>query len=742
MKQNTLSINQVTTGQMLGLMLLAYTFSFTIRMIWIWQFQDNSSFMWNGQLMINTNDGYFFASGAQEALTGVHADNPRVFGIWDYGVIFFTVFFTKITPFSLETVTLYMPSVISSLVVIPMILIARLYKQTLWGFFAALLGSIAWSYYNRTMTGYYDTDMFSAMAPMFILFFLIKSTIDFNIRSALYAGIAIIFYPFLYDQGQSIVYAMGIIYAMYMLWYHRDEKVTYLSLILIFVSLIPLVHMGITKPFSYLMQLVLLFCTYLILKQNSISQKKLMIASGVLFLLFMLLGNVFGLIISKIIGYTITGSTTEGLRFYAVNQTVREAGQIPFSTFANRIAGSQIGVLIAFVGYGLLVLKHRAFILALPLMGIGVFALWGGLRFTVYAVPVAAMGAIYLFFVLGNFFKDEKLKYSFIILATAMMIYPNITHIIGYKVPTVLNKTEVKDLVKLDEISDPKDYTLTWWDYGYPIWYYSDTSTLIDGGKHNNDNFIISKILQTSSPELAANLSRLAVERYAEGTDSVKKYMEGNKDIENIPEKFKMLDKNGKIYHAGGGPVANYLFRNGQKDQLDPNLLLEELEDVSYSLPKKTRDIFLYLPYRMLNIFPTVTVFGNLDLTTGKKERKVSFYPAHAVSNENGIIAFNNGIHFDAKKGEITVGSQKKFVKYFIVTQNTKEGKLQLQSQLYHTDGTYAVVYMKSYGKFVVMDIETFNSMYVQMFMLEKYDKNLFELVISSPYSKIYKLKK
>ena len=80
-------------------------------------------------------------------------------------------------------------------------------------------------------------------------------------------------------------------------------------------------------------------------------------------------------------------------------------------------------------------------------------------------------------------------------------------------------------------------------------------------------------------------------------------------------------------------------------------------------------------------------------------------------------------------------------MKNFIVTQNTKQGEVQLQSQLYHVDGEYAIVYMKSYGTFVVMDSETFNSTYVQMFMLEKYDKNLFELVVSSPYSKIYKLK-
>jgi len=415
------------------------------------------------------------------------------------------------------------------------------------------------------------------------------------------------------------------------------------------------------------------------------------------------------LILGKILSYTITGTQESGLHFYAVNQTVREAGQIPFSTFANRISGSQLGVMVSLIGYIVLVIRHKAFILALPLIGIGIFALFGGLRFTVYAVPVAAMSAIYLFFVLADFFKDQRLKYIFIIVATVIMLYPNITHIISYKVPTVLNKAEVQDLVKLDEIADAKDYTLSWWDYGYPIWYYSDTSTLIDGGKHNNDNFIISKIMQTSSPELAANLSRLAVETYVDSNYSI---------------------------------VTNTLFQNGQKDQIEPNLLLSELENDTYDLPKKTRDIYLYLPYRMLNIFPTVAVFGNLDLRTGEAERKISFYPTRAVSNKNGMISFRNGISFDARKGEIILGQQRKRVKYFIVTQMTKQGKTQLQSQLYHPDGEYAVVYMKSYGQFVVMDTQTFNSVYVQMFMLEKYDNKLFELVVSSPYSKIYKLKK
>ena len=706
MNQNKFSLNQVTTGQMLGLILMAYMFSFAIRMIWVWQFQDTPEFFWNNQLMINTNDGYFFASGVQRELFGLHETNPRVFGMWDYGVIFFTTIFTKITPFSLETIILYMPAIISSLVVIPIILIARLYGQSLWGFFAALLGSIAWSYYNRTMIGYYDTDMFSAMAPMFILFFLMKSTIDFNLKSALYAAIAISIYPFLYDAGLTIVYAMGIMYALYMIFYHRNENTTYLSLILVFVSLLPFPF---ASPFDYLIKIAVLIILYFLLGKNLLSQKRLILIAAILFVGFLFFGNVFSLVFAKISGYTATGTKDIGLHFYSVVQTVREAGQIPFSTFANRISGSEVGVLIAFVGYLVLVLRHRAFILALPLMGIGIFALVGGLRFTVYAVPVAAMSAIYLFFVLGDFFRDQKVKYTFIVLATAMIIYPNITHIIGYKVPTVLNKAEVQDLVKLDEIADAKDYTLSWWDYGYPIWYFSNTSTLIDGGKHNNDNFIISKIMQTSSPALAANLSRLAVETYVDSNYSI---------------------------------VVDKLFKTGEEDQLDPNLFLSELEDSEYKLPTKTRDVYLYLPYRMLNIFPTVSVFGNLDLTTGKAERKIAFYPTPAIRNEKGIITFSNGIVFDTNKGEVTSGQQKKKVKYFIATQNTKAGNVQIQPKLYHVEGEYTIVYMKSYGKFIIMDTQTFKSMYVQMFILEKYDKNLFELVVSSPYSKIYKLKK
>ncbi len=704
-------MDDVLTSRMLLLMLVAYLFSVAMRLIWVYQFKDSSSFYWNNQLMINTNDGYYWASGAQHALFGLHDQNPGIPNFWGNATVFFTTIFAKILPFSFETIILYMPTFISSLIVIPMILVTRIYKQTLWGFFAALLGSIIWSYYNRTMTGYYDTDMFAITTPIFILYFMIKSSIKLSLKDAFYVSILLIIYPFLYNSADAVEYSLGIMYAIYMVVFHRKETTIYEMLILVFVAMIPIPFLD---PYNYIFRFAIIIFLYKYLEKNNIDHKKLVIGAVVTFVLFLLLSNVFGVILGKVINYSSSGIEDGKLHFYKVNQTIREVGKVLFfpapitepykANIAHRMMGSSIGLIISLLGYILLVYRKKEFLIALPLIGIGIFAHWGGLRFTVYAVPMAALSAVYLFWVIGDYFGNKNIKYLFVALATAGMIYPNITHIIGYKVPTVFNKAEVQDLEKLNKIASSKDYTLTWWDYGYPIWYYADTSTLIDGGKHHEDNFIVSKIVQTSSPTLAANLSRLAVESYVDGNYSV---------------------------------VADRIF-----EKEDPNLLLTKLSTGDYKIPAKTRDVYLYMPYRMLDIFSTVMVFGNLDLTTGNKLRNAVFYPTYAKSNKNGLIMMSNGVVFDANKGILKIGRGKSLsVKKFVVTQNRKDNQILLQSKIYHLDGGFDVIYMKSYGRFVILDDETFHSMYVQMFILGKYDKNLFELKVASPYTRIYRLK-
>ncbi len=680
--------------------LIAYIFSFAIRLIWIFQFNDISNFIYNGELMINTNDGYLWASSALNELKGGFENNPRIMDMYSYGTVFFTYWAAKILPFSIDTIILYMPVVISSLVVIPIILIARLYKLPSWGFFAALLGSIAWSYYNRTMAGYYDTDMFSAMAPMFILYFLLRTIEKEDLNSALFASLTILVYPFLYDAGLSIIYGMGIIYMVYMVVFHRHETFTYQSIIMISVAL-----MGV----DWTIKLGIIALLYLLFKKKEFNVKQLATVSVLTVFIFMLSGNVFSLILANITTYTDRGVENESLKFYQVVQTVREAGKIPFEVMANRISGSTIGLIVALIGYILLVIKHRPFILALPLIGIGIFSLFGGLRFTVYAVPIAAMSAIFMFYVIASYINDKKIKYIFITFATALMLYPNIKHVIDYKVPTVFIKEEVEILNRLNDISSEKDYTLTWWDYGYPIWYYSNTNTLIDGGKHNQDNFIISKILTTTSQTQATNLARVAVETY--------------------------IDSNYSI-------VANTLFKNGQKDQIDPNDYLDELESDDFKLPKATRDIFIYLPNRMLNIFPTITVFSNINLLTGEKLYQPFFYKADYFKDSKDTLNLGNGVVLDKKSSILHIGDGKTEIKNFVIVKYDKSGKLDKKEQSINPNANLSIIYMQSYNSFLVLDDSMYNSLFIQLFVLEEYDKDLFELVISHPLAKVYKLKK
>jgi len=696
---------------------VAYVFSMAIRMIWVYQFDGNPSFMYNGELMINTNDGYAFANAARDLLHGITPQDGVKQAVHHYssGLVSLTYALVKWTPFSLETVILYLPAFISSLIVIPMMFAARLMGHTLLGFFAALLGSIAWSYYNRTMVGYYDTDMFSVLLQFSIFYAMLHVVYKKDIFSVLLTAGLIFIYPLFYPQGMTIVFAMFVMLVGYLALEYKgilksDETQAFHEGALTFYGSVVLLSITLMLSVAIEVRLILFVMALFVLLKAKLSTKQMLYIAVIAFVAFLIFSNVFGSILGRVFSFLDRGVEAEGLHFYQVIQTVREAGAIPFSTMANRISGSQIGVIISLIGYILLVMRHKPFIIALPMIGVGVLSLWAGLRFTVYAVPIAALSAIYFFWIISMYVSTKRgFRYFIVGIATAMMLYTNITHIIGYKVPTVLNKTEVSDLAKLKKIASPKDYTIAWWDYGYPIWFYSNTNTLIDGGKHTNDNFIVSKILLTPSPELAANLSRLAIETYVDSNYT---------------------------------KVTDIMFHNKQENQTDPNLLLAELESGTYTLPKKTRDVFLYLPFRMLRIFPTVAIFGNINLITGKEQKEVTFYPDSAQSNHDGMIRLRNGITFDSKNGEVEIGRLKGLVKHFIITQNTTAGKIKLQSQTYHINGDYVIIYMQSYGQFVVMDTDTFNSTYVQMFILGKYDKALFELVVSSPYTKIYKIKR
>ncbi len=717
----------ISKKHLLLLMLIAYVFSIAVRFIWVYEFKDVAEYHWNNELMINTNDGYWWAEGTRDILKGSH--EPNDYSSVTYPISKLTAFFVKILPFSFETIILYIPAFLGSLLVIPIILIGYSIKKPYMGFVAGLIGGIVWSYYNRTMVGYYDTDMLVIVFPTIVLSGIIFALTHNRNRWLLIMTFSIIMYSWWYGGAYSLLLAMAFMLFIYTFVFERKRLFNYKLLIFILIAMLPALILELKLFLSFFLFFIFHYeehrvdrfnKIYDFMKKFNITTEKLVFIIFILVIILVLFSGGFSGIISKLNDYVfrsaIAGDIT--LHYFNVVQTVREAGHIPFEIFANRISGHPIIFFLSTIGYFLLAFRYKILLLALPMLGLGFLAMQGGLRFTVYAVPINALGIAYLIFLFAKYFQNAFAhnikfiaKYIFVILATLAVLYPNIIHIQNYKVPVVFDKNEVTILDKLKDVAGREDYVVTWWDYGYPIRYYSDVKTLIDGAKHSGfQNYPVSFILSHPNQTAAANMARLDVE-----------YTELN-------------FKDGK-----GSTMDRALQDYGLKN---PNELIKAISSKDFKLPEKTRDVYIYLPFRMLNIFPTVNLFSNLDLLSGQTYPNPFFYFARNFQDKGNEIHLGSGIKVFKEGGAIQIGNQKIVLNSFITVGYNKDGRLQRHVQSLDPNSPISVIFMQTYKAFLVLDQNMLNSLFIQLFVLEEFDSELFEPSIMSPLVKVYKLKK
>ncbi len=721
----------------LVLILIAFAFSIVVRLIWVEQFSGEEQFKFNGEFMINTNDGYYYAEGARDILAGV-SENTNDLSPFTSATSVLTAYIAKVLPFSFETIILYMPVFFASLIVIPVILIAREFHRLEVGFIAALVASIAWSYYNRTMVGYYDTDFLTIVFPTILLWSLIWAVDTGKDKYLLIAALDAIAYRWWYPQSYSLEFAFIALVGIYVVYQIVKKQDFKTNLLLISFMLFAMVNL------DGLIRLAMVVAFYMLLKsKRELVFKYIYYVFAFAVVLFFITGG-FDPIWGQLKGYVFrdlieSDAKGLGLHFFSVMQTVREAGEIPFEMFANRISGHTVTLIASIVGYVWFTYRHPVMLLALPMVGLGFlayglpgFVSGGGLRFTIYAVPVMALGLGFIIYELSGwlsqkFINDRVIfisKYVFMVLFSVGALYPNIAHIIDYKVPTVFTQDEVKLLDRLHNIADREDYVVAWWDYGYPIRYYSDVKTLIDGGKHSGAvNFPVSFILN-SPQDAAAKMARLDVE-YTE-----KRF--------RVNEANKGLDENHTNY-------VEFASSNIEQMTLDyeynnTNVFLDNLSK-DIKLPAKTRDIYLYLPNRMMGIIPTITQFSNLDLMSGEKKQPPFFYISGSAQETQDSVELGGGVRIMKKTGQVMIGKDTLVMNSFIVTEYDNNGVLRKNVQVIDENSPVSVIFMKNYNQFLVLDKNMFNSTYIQLFVLENHDKSLYEPVILNPMAKIFKLK-
>ncbi|MEA2017542.1 MAG: peptide transporter, partial [Campylobacterota bacterium] len=105
------------------------------------------------------------------------------------------------------------------------------------------------------------------------------------------------------------------------------------------------------------------------------------------------------------------------------------------------------------------------------------------------------------------------------------------------------------------------------------------------------------------------------------------------------------------------------------------------------------------------------------------------------------IIDLGNNIKINKQTGKLQVGKQEVAINKFSRTFYGKNGKLEKQEQTINSTSNFNVIYMTNYRQFLVVENSVYNSLYFQLFVLENYDKDLFEPTILTPLAKVYKLK-
>ena len=750
-------------------LVLTYAFSILCRLYWIWWASDFEAFKFNNELMINSNDGYVFAEGARDKIAGFHQPNDLSF--IDSPLSILTYFAYKFTPFSLETIILYMSVFLSSLIILPILLIAKIYQNLSAGVIAALVASVANSYYNRTMAGYFDTDMLVIVLPMMIVYLMIRFIIKKDIFSLVFAPLTMSFYLWYYPSSFSLNCALIGLFFVYILLFHRKESVFYFGLILFILPL---------SNFAYYIEIALFLGLLVAYKYKKFSIK-LSLILGILALIFVGFSGAFDAIFQQINFYVFKNDAVSSQNFvyYSVSKTIQEASNIDISMFMQRIISSEIAFVFAFFGLILLFKAHKSFILALPMLLLGFLALKGGLRFTIYAVPIMALGLGYfvtafinyskntifskksvnflrffslLFFVIFmtlsflstenkiflqvsilcffvfviNEFHAQKMQKSvnFFVFASALFFTLGFAfvHIYNYKASTVFSKNEVLILDKLKGIAQREDYVVAWWDYGYPLRFYSDIKTLVDGGKHlGKDNFFPSFILSQNATA-GANLARLAVE-YTE-----KSFFDKNDTLlQNDMLKAMLRDYDFTQNTSGAA------------------LFFDALKSVNFALKTpKTRDIYLYMPLRMSMIYPTIANFSRIDLQNGELNSRPIFSTTILLGQlENGAYFLSNSMALSSDFTSILVGEREFKIHTFFEFNSLKNSDF--NEKIVDENGLFYVFYIKENFlpiQFIIMDKSMFESAFVQMFFLENYDENLFDLIINEKEAKVFRLKR
>lgn len=541
-------------------------------------------------------------------------------------------------------------------------MIGYAYKIVKFSFFVAIIGSITYSYYIRSFLGYYDTDVLNVFLSLNIIAFMILLVEKKDIRYIIPIIISIILFSFWYHSSKLIIAAILSNFIIYIIIWKKKlifKKKLFLFIILSFFTLL---------GYFYL---------------NEINS-------------FFLRAHDY---IFKVQNIHLLQNNNKELFFKSTLSTINEAKSLPIDKLWKYLGINSWYFYLSSIALFFFYIRFKSFFLTLSLLLISLLSIKAGIRFSEYGVLIIAFGSVYLIYIFKNILtllSIHRYIINIIFVFSLFFLILNYVRVVVHKNKfffPIFSSQSINILHKFDKKISNKDFILTWWDYGWPLWYFTKANTLIDNGKHFEDNYIISKLL-FSSQDYTAKASRYFMEQ-CQGRDC---YLSRNIFKNNSPKEIENIIQN-------------------------------------YQSTEKTKDIYFFFHSRMVKIMRVVSSFSNMDLETGlnKKDMVVQIYKLRSLRN-NIYYTTNRQIRLDINKKIISVGKKNLPLKdIHIVNKNIRKIKtIHINSQ-YH-----ALVFKNKY--IILCNNKVFNSFFIQAMVLDNQNKQLFELINKGNEIKILKL--
>ena len=146
----------------------------------------------------------------------------------------------------------------------------------------------------------------------------------------------------------------------------------------------------------------------------------------------------------------------------------------------------------------------------------------------------------------------------------------------------------------------------------------------------------------------------------------------------------------------------------------------------------------------MLDMLPNILKFSAIDITTGEEFYTPLAYVGYDIrTGEDGVsIIVGSECTLPSADPEYLIhdGEKMSINSYYHVGE--VDGKLVKLSKQVDESSDLFVIFLPDYQRILVLDKRVFNSTFIQLFVLENYDKELFEPVSLTDSARIYRLLK